>query len=247
MNLRLAIWGLLGFMISALAYSDCTKQSCPIESRIKIAIIDTGVRSRLDLLPFLCKTGHQDFTNSSHGIEDTHGHGTTIAWLLTRNLDPQKYCILIYKFYQSNSWGHNNLANEIKSLRAAISERAKYINLSGGGQQPSVEEQMLFTEALEKGVHVAVAAGNHSMDLGKNCTYHPACLNTNSPNFYVVGNCRDGKYYESSNYGGPVKQCRDGLLQGPDNLKMSGTSQATAIFLNELIIKEGKPVNGTTH
>jgi subtilisin family serine protease len=213
------------------------------DSRIKIAVIDTGVDVTWasDLIPFLCKDGHKDFTGSRFGYVDTHGHGTNIAWLITQGVDSRKYCLLIYKYYQSGGLGIDNLSNEVKAFRAAIDNGAKYINLSGGGFDPSPAETMVVIEALMKKIKVVVAAGNESQEICSPHKYYPACIAPNDPNMFIVGNCVDGKYADSSNRGPSVKQCENGMYQGPPRFKMSGTSQATAIFLNKLIKSNSQP------
>jgi subtilisin family serine protease len=212
-----------------------------LEDRVKIAIIDTGIKSDFeDLSKYMCKFGHYNFVSGNTDVYDSHGHGTNIAWLITRNLDPKKYCLLIYKYYDNSGLGSNNLTNEIKSFKAAIAHDASYINLSGGGDDPAPAEEAVIKDALSRNIRIIVAAGNDRHVLCQPSKYYPACYKTGSPNFYAVGNCKDGEYAESSNRGPDIKQCENGLHQGPERLKMSGTSQSTAIFTNKLVIKESE-------
>ena len=216
-----------------------------IEDRIKIAVIDTGIqRDRYDLEQYMCSFGHYNFVEDNFDVSDKHGHGTNIAWLITRNLDPKKYCLLIYKYYDNSGHGVNNLTNEVKAFKAAILHGARYINLSGGGADPSPAEEEAILDALSRGMRIVVAAGNDGKTICEPQKYYPACYKTMSSNFYAVGNCHKNwltssvEYYDSSNRGPDVKQCEDGIHQGPEGLTMSGTSQSTAIFTNRLILRE---------
>ena len=212
-----------------------------VESRIRIAIIDTGMKSDFeDLSKYMCKFGHYNFVNDNFDTYDHHGHGTNVAWLITRNLDPKKYCLLIYRYYSNSGKGFDNLTNEIKAFKAAIAHGASYINLSGGGVDPAPAEEAVIKDALSRNIRIIVAAGNDSHTICAPQKYYPACYKTTSTNLYAVGNCKDGVYVESSNRGPDVKQCENGMYQGPERLKMSGTSQSTAIFTNKLIIREGE-------
>jgi hypothetical protein len=212
-----------------------------LEKRTKIAIIDTGLMTNFDNLSnYLCAYGHYNFVNDNYDIYDIHGHGTNIAWLITRHVDSKRYCLLIYKYYDSSGIGYNNLQNEIKSFRAAIRNGAKYINLSGGGTEPAVAEENEIRDALAHGIRVVVAAGNNGQTICTLGKYYPACYKTNSPNFYAIGNCLHGKFWSSSNHGPDVHYCENGIHQGPEKIRMSGTSQSTAIFMNHLILMEGE-------
>ena len=237
---QLLFLALILFSITSTAkpMHECIKQ----EQRTKIAIVDTGIMTEFINREFMCKCGHRNFVHGTDDVKDTHGHGSNLAWLITRDLNPKTHCLLIYKYYSSGS-GFSNIMNGVQSFMMAVRLGAKYINYSGGGDEESPAETKVLQDALSKGIRIVVAGGNDGRDLDKKCNYFPACIKTNSPHFYAVGNCRDGKYAKSSNYGGPVNQCRDGMYKGPSSphlLRMSGTSQSTAIFMNDLIKKEVK-------
>jgi len=236
---------LLIFKISLLlCFTSCRKEDAYketiinrepaiLETRVKVAIIDTGITLNDTTTKFLCKTGHKDFVGG--GIEDKHGHGTNIAGIVSRNLDTTKFCLVIYRYYSNGSQAFSNLNNEIASFEEAVKQDVKFINFSGGGLDPSKKETEIVTVALKKGIKIAVAAGNDGNNLTAKCQYYPACVPDTTGNLYAVGNCKDGKYVASSNYGGPVRQCENGLNVEGFGIKMSGTSQSTAIFTNRLI------------
>lgn len=205
-----------------------------VETRIKIAVIDSGIILTEATKKVMCKVGHRDYVGD--GIEDKHGHGTNIAGIISNGIDTKKFCLVIFKYFSLNV-ENNNLDSEIAAFEEAINQEVKFINLSGGGIDPSSRETDVVKRALAKGIKIVVAAGNDGRDLGKSCQYYPACIPDTTGNLFPVGNCKDGKYVPSSNYGGPVKQCENGMNVMGFGLKMSGTSQSTAVFTNKLILQ----------
>jgi hypothetical protein len=224
------------YLIQCIKAEFANKQSVPernlavVENRIKIAVIDTGIDfDNREIRPYLCSIGHRDFTKE--GLKDNIGHGSNVSEIISRNLDPNKYCILILKYHTFETWG--NLKREVEAFKYSIEQNVKYINLSSGGRDKDQKELEVIKQATDKGIKVIVAAGNDSCDLSKNCNFFPACYSLNN-NFYVIGNCGS----KTSNFNGPVKQCEDGNNVCAAGFCMSGTSQATAIFTNKLILKE---------
>lgn len=223
------------FFIAAIWYGFFLSMSHAMpplkDDRIKIAIIDTGTDLTEQIKPYLCRGGHISLTDKDP-LTDNHKdkHGTNIAYLVTQNLDPKKYCVLIIKFYdESKDSGYENLANMIFGIKYAAQLKVDYLNISGGGMAPSDMEARALVQALNAGVKIAVAAGNEKTDLGKTCSFYPACYDFKTPNFHVVSSSTT----KLSNYGGVAKFKEDGNEKGiPVN---SGSSQATAIHLNKWI------------
>ncbi|NBP13541.1 hypothetical protein EBU95_03965 [bacterium] len=204
------------------------------ETRKKIAVIDSGIDLNNEKLkPYICNVGSYDFTGE--GLQDTHGHGSNVSWLIVKDLSPKEYCVMALKYYASRS-NPNGLEWEVKALSRAVEFGAVLINFSGGGLYSSSSESMVIFQALSKGIKVVVAAGNEGNDLSKNCNYFPACA-VKDKNFYVVGSVyENGQRVPSSNYNGPVSNWEIGYMQeGPDGRKMTGTSQATAVFSGKLL------------
>ena len=87
---------------------------------------------------------------------------------------------------------------------------------------------------LRTGADISVAAGNDGLDLDKKCSAFPSCYKKiiNSRRFHVVG-AINAKF---SNFGSIVETYETGIDVGSP--MMSGTSQATAIFTNKLILKK---------
>lgn len=214
---------LVGTYVSVKAHSD--------ERKIRIAILDTGVGVNREISRFLCDSGYQDLTGE--GIRDMEGHGTNIAGLITKDLDPDKYCIIIIKWWHTKKVHFNTLAPAI--MRAVI-DKADYINMSLTGPVSIPEEMEAINRALILGIKVVVAAGNEGTDLGLICDTYPACYPIIHKNFYIVENINDnGVRYNGSNYGGPVNAYAKGVGVTAGGYTMTGTSQATAVFLNSLL------------
>lgn len=203
--------------------------SVPVEeTRIKIAVIDTGVDVMTkDLRPFLCARGHKSFVDKEPlKDEQFKKHGTNIAGLIAQNLDSTKQCLLILRFFKDSK------ASVIPAIRYAIEQKVAFINMSLGGEGSDEREKAAIEEALKKGIKVAVAAGNDGKDLNQECTYFPACYNFPSPLFHIVGsNTKNAEEKDYSNHGEMVKFLENGTKVGtPEN---TGTSQSTAIHMGK--------------
>jgi len=234
-NILVAIVALLSISFTGNALQP-NRSPAVVDHRIRIAVIDSGINITPEIKPFMCVNGEEDMTGA--GPKDTHGHGTNIAHLIARNLDPTKHCLVSIKYFQTGLYSVYNLQYEIQAFKRAVAIGSKYINLSSGGGEPSAEEISIIKKALSKNIRVIVAAGNEGQDLSMNCNYFPAC-SVKDDNFYVVGNkYLDGRMVPSSNFNGPVRAYRTGVDCKAGGCTMSGTSQSTAIFTGELVKQE---------
>ena len=216
---------------------------------IKVAVIDTGMdpvsASRINL----CKDGHKDF--SGRGIKDTHGHGTHIAGIITRNAGMNdKYCIVVVKYYDERASGYENLENLISSVNYAVDEGVKFINISGGGPEGSSSEARAIKRALDAGIIIVAAAGNNGLRLSTGTIYetitgrklsgdyYPAMYDSR---IYVVGNLQKNLEPNlSSNHGPLVRYWEVGTSVEAESLGgrtefLTGTSQAAAIKTGKLV------------
>lgn len=229
-------------LVSSVAFSVTPSQAIELlvsgssqkETRKKIAVIDSGIDlNDPKLKPYICNVGNYDFTGE--GLQDTHGHGSNVSWLIVKNLSPKEYCVMALKYFSTRN-GSLALEWEVKSFYRAVEYGAVLINFSGGGPLSSSSETMVILQALSKGIKVVVAAGNNGTDLSKNCNYFPAC-SVKDKNFYVVGSTyENGDRLPSSNFNGPVVNWENGYMQeGPNGIRLTGTSQATAIFSGKLL------------
>lgn len=197
------------------------------DSRIKVAVVDTGVNYGKVPIHFLCADGHKDISNTY--LNDVDGHGTTIIKEIIKTIDPTRHCIVVIKWINpgidnlTDTQAVNRIAN---AVQWAVKIKAKYINLSLSGYGASSRERNAIEAALNSGAVVVVAAGNNNINLHRDCVIFPACYAFSNKNFYVVANYRGAFKERSSNYGGPVNAKEYGLI---------GTSQSAAVFLSKYI------------
>jgi len=191
------------------------------ENRKKIAVIDSGLKITKKIKPYLCEGFHKSFADNNPFL-DSYEHGTNVAGLISENIDPSKWCLVIIKY-------EGSLDDFIKALEYSIEIKASMINMSVEGPHYSQEELNLLKKAMQLKMVVSVAAGNRRGDqynLDKACIVYPACYiyNLDPKLFHVVGSYT-GNF---SNYGRKtVRFWENGVNRGYP--VMSGTSQATAI------------------
>lgn len=211
------------------------------ESRIKVAILDTGIFNHEAIRPYLCNDHHYDFTHTS--LVDQLGHGTNVAAIIARNLDKSKVCIQIVKYVVGAE--DFDMPTYLKALKQVVNDSSVlFINISAGGYGYNVAERILMEDALQKGKYVMVAAGNRSENLSVKCDYYPACYQFLNTHFRVIGSGVDPKNRSMfSNYGIPVtnwmngENVCEGIRSSGREICYSGTSQATALFTNYIIKK----------
>lgn len=207
------------FCTTALS-SEAPKVSTPKQ---KVAIVDSGIIITPETKKWLCE---ESYDATGEGLQDIDGHGTNIAGLITKGLDPNKVCLIIIKYNGSM----NLLYNYEKALKYLLQISPNYVNMSYESSEFLDSEYETVKHLTENGTKVVVAAGNNKMDFSKECKIFPACLKIKE-NFYVVG----APDIELSNYGGPVKYLMPGFWQEGFGIKESGTSQSCANFLNYLL------------
>lgn len=205
------------------------------ESRVKIAVIDTGLIISKDIVPYMCRLQHQDFTGT--GLYDTIGHGTNVSYLIAKRIDPEKHCLLILKWYSPYLNENTKINNLIRALAYSISQNVNVINLSMYGPSPVPSEKLLIRHALERGIILVVSAGNDGVDLDKNCNAYPACYGFKHDNFFIVANYEKNRKTPFTNYNGPVNVKENGQNQEGGGFVMSGTSMSCGVFTGKLINK----------
>lgn len=234
---------LLSIFINTNAYAKCS------DKPVIVAVIDTGFGYHsVGTEAHLCKYGHKDFTTDQRFFHhpssvdpvplDLHSHGTNIVGDIEiyARLTHANYCVVVIKYYEDSVFGNHNLQNTIRGINYATNLHADYINYSGGGNDPSIEEKEAVLRFLNQGGHLTVAAGNDSenLDLPQN-GYYPAKYD---PRIVVVGSLDNyGKPLRSSNFGSTVNRWELGLAVTSYGITMSGTSQATAIATGKQVSK----------
>jgi len=197
------------------------------EFRLRIAVMDTGLSPFQLEKPYMCKD--KPFVNDENIAQfDKNGHGTNVVGLIGNAIDSTKYCITSYGIH---NWGsiesYNNMLEKIGH------DNPHAINLSWADEGYSAVEYGLLKEYSDKGIIIAVAAGNKAQHMTEDsCDMWPACHALKiKKNFYVIGS--PNKRY--SNYGDFVYAYYPGDKQGfPPH---TGTSQSAANFTGKLFSK----------
>jgi len=224
---------LIILLLTSFAFA---KQKTP---QLKIAIIDSG----LDLNDprfknHLCLTGHKDFTGL--GLNDTNSHGTHISGIIQKFAGEGNYCFLIFKYFDESLSDEDTIKYEISSIKEAIKNKVKIVNISGGGGNFNEEEYLLIKNNPQ--IIFVVAAGNNNENIEtEEGHYYPASLFLN--NIFVVGNLTpEGIKSDSSNWANrPIfwEVGTDVLSYIPKGRTAyaTGTSQACATKTGKLIRK----------
>jgi minor extracellular serine protease Vpr len=139
-------------------------------SGIKIAVIDTGVDyTHPDLLGFGNDgkvIGGYDFVDNDNSPIDTNGHGTEVAGIIAADGQLQgvapKSKILAYRVSENGESVSSDLI--IKAIKQAIIDEADVINISLGVNFTNKKIDNALNDAVENGIVVVSAAGNHGPD-----------------------------------------------------------------------------------
>ena len=135
---------------------------------VKIAVIDTGVDyNHPDLFGFGQEgkvIGGYDFVDNDKSPLDTNGHGTEVAGIIAADGQLQgvapKSKILAYRVSEDGESVSSDLI--IKAIEQAIIDEANVINISLGVNLTNNKIDKAVNEAVENGIIVIAAAGNHS-------------------------------------------------------------------------------------
>ena len=199
----------------------------PVNAQLlKVAVMDSGVRPALSVN--YCKGEAKSFIDDN--IRDFSGHGTNVSYLINANLDHLPYCQVILKIWKPGI--HNGKAYMAALDYLTTRNDIKIVNLSISGEGFSYPEKLLIQRLLDQGKILIVAAGNDNKNLDEKCDAYPACYDKR---IVVVANGEKGKPLSGSNYGKVVDFYINGVNKGPNVLKLTGSSQSTAILTNKTI------------
>jgi hypothetical protein len=187
----------------------------------RVAVIDTGINVNEKNAPYLCKTGHKDFTGM--GLYDDLGHGTQVVNYIIDNAKTKNFCVVMLKFYDPNLSVQRVVANTVAAYLEARRQRIKLVNYSANGTSKSPEEEKFIQDNQD--MTFVVAAGNDGVNLDESPRY-PASYGLN--NIIPVGALnKDGERQSISNYGSLVLDWEEA----------SATSYATAIRTGKIVNK----------
>lgn len=202
-------------------------------AELRVVVVDTG----LDLedprfIPYLCPTGHKDFTGE--GIKDIEGHGTHVIGTIISNAGDVGYCLVIVKYYTK----FNSVTAYLQSLLYLSSVQPHFVNISGGGEDHLEIEDVVIRDSVN--TTFVVAAGNTNEDISI-VKYYPASYT--HKNVITVGNGKNQKEKsETSNYGKLVDvwvpgDAIESTCLNNTRCAMTGTSMSTAIHTGRMIKK----------
>lgn len=208
------------------------------ETRIKIAVIDTGINFQGKQKPaWACQLPVKDFTG--RGSRDIWGHGTNIAYIIGERINSKTHCIVVLKWLHTrNTSDEAAISQYLSALKYAFYNKIPYVNLSLSGFSANEEEQRLLAMDLALGYTIVVAAGNKNTDLGEVCNVYPTCYGFIHPNYHVVANYDQGVPAELTNYGGPVTDIARGVNVEGGGQTYTGSSQATALVTARLVNRD---------
>ena len=199
--------------------------SCVSEARLKVAFIDTGVKTAYSNT--LC----ENIDVTGEGTNDIIGHGTNILGLLSKGIAKEDVCFISIKYFRERDTPWENHAHFFAALDKALAiENLYMVNLSLAGESSNFFEKRKLGQLLNKGVKVVVSAGNDALDLDKSCDIFPACYIQELPKLLVIGSLSP-----YSNIGSMITTFRQGDNQCGFGVCLTGTSQATANYSNELL------------
>lgn len=274
------------FLLSALLISSaCFSKTIKVAvidtgidlNQVSIPLCKTGHAD------FTIRDVPHDLRQAAIPLMDDHGHGTHISDTIDQyvkgfvredymrsgnrlaghiDLDhlnkDYDYCQIIIKYYRQSGTSKQNIENMIDSLKHILTlDDVSFVNISGGGNEISIEEKKVVKEILDKGIKIVAAAGNNGAIIDRTTFgYYPALYDDR---IYVVGNKwkdRNGNLFRSptSNYGVFVKHWEVGtsvwalhptkhqtvngkIVNRNTNLVVSrtGTSMAAAIKTGKLV------------
>jgi thermitase len=215
---------------------------------VTIAIVDTGVSlSHPDLAGKI--VGGYDFVNDDNVADDDHGHGTHVAGIAAamsnngNGIAGVSWGARIMPVKVLNLAGGGSYADVAAGITFAVDSGAQVINLSLGGEFPSVFLQDAVDYASSRGAVVVAASGNTGTD---NVLYPAAYGNVIAVS--AVDNLNNRAAF--SNYGPAIDLAAPGVTiystsPGGTYTYRSGTSMAAPFVSGLAAILRGFPGNGS--
>ena len=206
-------------------------------AEIKIAVVDTGFDAKLAPKVKLCKTGHANLITGQLNLKtppsdgSSSKHGSNVADIIANTINNQNYCVIIVKYYSDTT---SDMAQEFsnQALEYVASLRINIVNYSGGGISRNNREERAVKTLLNAGTMFVAAAGNNGRLLDK-LPFYPAMLDKR---VIVVGALKGIAKLDASNFGSQVDVWENGFLVPGAGVRLTGSSQATAIASGKLAL-----------
>jgi hypothetical protein len=143
------------------------------------------------------------------------------------------------KYYRPD--GNGNLRATVNAIKYATDLKLDFINYSGGGADPNVDEYYAIEQYVNGGGTILVAAGNDGKNLDNpENGFYPAKYAVHDKRIIVVGLLNDfGIISTVSNYGSFVTRWEKSV-NAPGFGHPSGTSLATAVATGKEVAKNKK-------
>ncbi len=144
---------------------------------VKIAVVDTGVDTKLaDLAGTKFDDGY-NFVNNNTNVKDLNGHGShctgSVAQTTNNNLGGagMSYCATIIPVRVLDENGSGSMEGVAEGIRFAADHGAQVISLSLGSSHPSDVVRDAIYYAYDMGVVIVAANGNDSGPIGYPAAY----------------------------------------------------------------------------
>jgi subtilisin len=188
------------------AVADCLKYHCadalcpeacqPDATRIKVAVIDTGVDAHCDLTNVTERTSFTQADEDDDLGDNGTGHGTHVAGIIgacgvAKGLAPNAELISI-RVFERNS-GTTDTTYVYDGIKAAIDAGVDVINLSLGQEDEDEVLQAVIEDAEAAGILVVAASGNEGSNIPQFPAVYPSVVS-------VAALGRQGTYPASSSH-----------------------------------------------
>jgi serine protease len=134
----------------------------PVQQRIKVCIIDSGLKGDHPEFSGLSVTGNNDSGSGAFNADDC-GHGTHVAGTVagaTTGVAPDAASLHIVKVFSGTDCAWTFSSSLVTALNQCEAAGAKIVSMSLGGSFKSRTEDNAFAAANNRGVLSIAAAGN---------------------------------------------------------------------------------------
>jgi subtilisin family serine protease len=131
---------------------------------VKIAILDSGINSQLDILKGKVKESYNAIDDAIF-TKDEFGHGTMIASIIASNPNPHTIIgvnpnVELYDVQVLNNKGTGKIEHIVKGINWSIEKNVDIINLSFGFSKDDPRLRKVINLALSKNIIIVASAGN---------------------------------------------------------------------------------------